>query len=1817
MRATENSPICLSRGFSNGVPTYAETPLRSTDFDGDGRADLFITGGNPPNRQRLVYVRPGATADAVIYESVSMATIGLGTDEMASSAANTEKLVQWLDLNGDGLEDFVFAQTNGTGSVPSYQWVVRLNKGGILSAAIATGNATGLGTWGNAASGLPPVGPRFRYSGKIAPVDVDSDGRQELLVPVRIGAMYCSSYTEPPPQGTECPIPPASESAQPDGDLPPCLTVRLCPIDPVSGAEIVPTVINEVYSLYGRGSPGPTLDQSTYVMHPLRFVVGAVDTATGLPRITVQEVQKDLYGNHVDDMYGDGLSDVVASVGCQWTDCSPVANGATPNTPSTLPDGTSVASLAGGRKLFINENAGIGTQQARPPELMHTAFNGLDDWAEWSYLPLAAPTVTSAAIPLPLYSLPSSNPYVDDRHYYFTSSMPVVHIMTQSNGVGADNGALVASGARNRSFSYQEAMYNRFGRGFQGFRKITETTLLDSAMAGRRQQVVTTYHQKFPLTGKIEFVTSADPVHPGSPYRRETFAWRCNRANRSENCPGVGRAPLSVLPNTIYSPYLDTQRVENFDLARAEAGSSVLVNRVNTVNANDPTTSGWDSYGNLRNQVVTSQDVGGSGAFVASHTAETLAVYTSDESNWWLDRLDSETVTTAISYAKTHALPPGTEAPLRTVSTKYQWGDDRLLYLKTVQDDVPGQELRTTYYRDRPLNYGLLLGIATGGDNVLRSRLVGMQYTKDGTTYARDGYFVWRTSDALGRFTFTERRPGDGAVTRTIDRLNLKTINTYDAFGRVIRTDYLDANDAAMMPPRYTSWTRCSNGSCPGGYGEGTGEALAAYRVTATQAGYPIEVTWYDKLDRVVKTSRSGFNPDSSTAPKMTQTLTEYDAAGALKRTSAPHYPIDPPYWTTFDQYDRLGRLLQKTAPAAELDASAGDVRTTYVYSDTSAAIKVRGTGTPTACSSNTNLCMDMTRTYDVLGRLQQTTQSNGTTANYAVTDYWYDGSGNPVAARDAEGHVLKAFYNDVGQRTQIVDPDAGTWNFTYDALGQMLTQADGRGVTATQAYDWFGHMIDRIVRNPNSADPNLKAIRDIWQYHGSPGYTVQLQTVYRSTGTATDRMREIWRQDYAYDSATQRLSETATTMRDAGANQTLFTTSYAYDDNGHESIVTYPNGLAIGKDYTPYGELNQLSANGAPVWNATAMDAWGHVVAESYANGLSGVHVAYPATGQLKQQRWMSGGSLRAQLDYTYDSFANLKTQSTAYAAGTAKETYFYDALQRLVRTTRTGVPGNPPTVSYQYSPSGNLLSKSDYSTSATGAYQYGGNGCGPHGVSQVAGLTGTLTYQCDANGNVVGGNTLTGGVYDFQNLPWSIGRIGAGTAVYAYGSNGQRFSETAPQHSTWLGERGFERSVTPSQSLDRVELGPVTVTQAGGGAFEVRPNLRDRLGSTIAVGNTNGSLWQTRGYDAFGKARNGDYSDRPNGTLDLLGPTLRGFTGHEHVDDVRLIHMNGRMYDYQLGRFLSADPIVQNPANSQSLNPYSYLMNNPFSGRDPSGYACDQKMTGTNICGVDTGAQNGRSSETKTVTDAQSGQKTTYTRSIAANGTKVYVQVSSSGARTGSGTKPVGQTDGSKSGAAGIDDVERDPGQQGLQRAAEFGKAFGEAGENVLNAVNPGDPTNLVGGMLVGKAVRLGKGLVERGLDEVTQRLLGEKAAQEGIEAVVARFWTRNEVNGVRVYQRSDLIDPAMVDRFGRTNLELMRMGYAPFGPDGRQINLHHMTQSADSSLAEVTQTFHREYSKVLHINPSTTPSGIDRSAFDKVRSQYWTERAKDFDR
>src|SRR5487761_446374 len=110
------------------------------------------------------------------------------------------------------------------------------------------------------------------------------------------------------------------------------------------------------------------------------------------------------------------------------------------------------------------------------------------------------------------------------------------------------------------------------------------------------------------------------------------------------------------------------------------------------------------------------------------------------------------------------------------------------------------------------------------------------------------------------------------------------------------------------------------------------------------------------------------------------------------------------------------------------------------------------------------------------------------------------------------------------------------------------------------------------------------------------------------------------------------------------------------------------------------------------------------------------------------------------------------------------------------------------------------------------------------------------------------------------------------------------------------------------------------------------------DHLGSVEAVSDGNGANVVQYSYDAWGKARptsgTGAYVSPGWGTCNATLPgKTTGYTGHENLTDVCLVDMEGRVYDPDLGRFVSADPM-------QGGDRYGYVDDNPLSETDPSGY-------------------------------------------------------------------------------------------------------------------------------------------------------------------------------------------------------------------------------------------------------------------------------------
>ena len=118
-----------------------------------------------------------------------------------------------------------------------------------------------------------------------------------------------------------------------------------------------------------------------------------------------------------------------------------------------------------------------------------------------------------------------------------------------------------------------------------------------------------------------------------------------------------------------------------------------------------------------------------------------------------------------------------------------------------------------------------------------------------------------------------------------------------------------------------------------------------------------------------------------------------------------------------------------------------------------------------------------------------------------------------------------------------------------------------------------------------------------------------------------------------------------------------------------------------------------------------------------------------------------------------------------------------------------------------------------------------------------------------------------------------------------------------------------------------------------------------RDYLGSIVMLTDEDGNIAERRHFDPWGQVVK--VEDGAGKVLQGLTLLDRGFTGHEHLQTVGLIHMNGRLYDPALHRFLQPDNYVQDPFNTQNFNRYGYCLNNPLLYIDPTGEYGEEGLT------------------------------------------------------------------------------------------------------------------------------------------------------------------------------------------------------------------------------------------------------------------------------
>jgi len=194
---------------------------------------------------------------------------------------------------------------------------------------------------------------------------------------------------------------------------------------------------------------------------------------------------------------------------------------------------------------------------------------------------------------------------------------------------------------------------------------------------------------------------------------------------------------------------------------------------------------------------------------------------------------------------------------------------------------------------------------------------------------------------------------------------------------------------------------------------------------------------------------------------------------------------------------------------------------------------------------------------------------------------------------------------------------------------------------------------------------------------------------------------------------------------------------------------------------------------------------------------------------------------------------------------------------------------------------------------------------------------------------------------VFDTENQLTSI-TVGGQVTQFIYDPDGNMVKKIKPDGSKTLYISGV-------YEVDKTSGGTVTQTRTyypAAGAMRIGGTLyfmlKDHLGSASVLTDASGTavLGADTRYYPFGEAR---FSTTP-----MLTDKL--FTGQREITGLGIYYYGARFYSPYINRFLSADTIVPGYANPQSLNRYSYVLNNPLRYTDPTGHKyCDDHDGGT----------------------------------------------------------------------------------------------------------------------------------------------------------------------------------------------------------------------------------------------------------------------------
>lgn len=694
---------------------------------------------------------------------------------------------------------------------------------------------------------------------------------------------------------------------------------------------------------------------------------------------------------------------------------------------------------------------------------------------------------------------------------------------------------------------------------------------------------------------------------------------------------------------------------------------------------------------------------------------------------------------------------------------------------------------------------------------------------------------------------------------------------TYDSFGQKIRI-------------RYSGF----NGS----------EPVASYR----------DLFVYDDRGNVVAEKHNVPDADASLQSYVGWNYSTFDEMGNVIATGyRPGLNPGGEFNVTFTEYDQLDR------PVAEMNQNSTTERTEY--DENSREIRIQ---------NGRSIVEEFG--YSDTGEITSEKQ-NAANPNSAPVLFTYDDLGLMTAQTSRNGHTTFFDRNRKGELTGMRYPGSGfTESFSYFPNSDVSSRRDGEGGAAVRSADEFARITNVNYR------------------------PFQINSLSRGNIQRPQRNSQ-----FIYDSANR-----VSSMSNFANGSLIRSHTSGYNHRNLLNQVTGPNE-SLGRTFYSNGMLRTETVNGQTITyilNNRGMlgqiltphgtttftyDDYNRLREKSQSNGVTERTFYHPIHGEESFTEILQNSVLNRVIAYQYDGNLNIVSKTETVGGVVKAYVYGYDENDQL--TSETG-PGFG--ITYAYDANGNRTQKTMTRQLPSGGSQLTADtylyGLGDRLVRRTrtidSGPAVETEYSHDHDGRVVrirdiGGSPLTDFRfdYDFEDNLLEV-RNGANQVLEqnTFGPLGARIGgrvdgQQARIINDEFGPVGTARAFTVNEgtatAYRRILPKVWDWSSSGGVRYTHGDDVHAHLFSTSV-----GAIIEHPEMDSFGNLVD---PNATNPSRSFLANT--GAMGTQLPGGQRLVYIGHRVYDPDLGRFLTRDCEQDGP------NWYVYGGNNPVMMHDPSG--------------------------------------------------------------------------------------------------------------------------------------------------------------------------------------------------------------------------------------------------------------------------------------